>query len=215
MEDDVKAYLKAHPEFFERNAHLLTELYLPSPHGDGAISLAQRQQLAQRDKIRVLESRFTELILNAEENDKTSEKIHALTIGLLSAADFAALNQHISQFLSSQFDLPNSQLKLWLGVSQLNEETSPIFVDADDSLKNWSKDLSQPYCGALPTMDIAHWFNETPASLAIIPLRHQSETFGLLVLPSDHKARFYAGMGTLFLNRIGELVSASLTRYLK
>ena len=215
MEDDVKAYLKAHPEFFERNASLLTELYLPSPHGEGAISLAQRQQLAQRDKIRVLESRFTELILNAEENDKTSEKIHALTIGLLNAADFSALNQHVTSYLSAQFDLPNSQLKLWSGVSQLNDETSPIFVDADEGLKNWSQDLSQPYCGALPTMDIAHWFKETPASLAVIPLRHNAQTVGVLALPSDHKARFYAGMGTLFLSRIGELVSASLTRYLK
>ena len=215
MEDDVKAYLKAHPEFFERNASLLTELYLPSPHGEGAISLAQRQQLAQRDKIRVLESRFTELILNAEENDKTSEKIHALTIGLLNAADFAALNQHVTAYLSAQFDLPNSQLKLWSGVSQLNDETSPIFVDADEGLKHWSQDLSQPYCGALPSMDIAHWFKETPASLAVIPLRHNAQTVGVLALPSDHKARFYAGMGTLFLSRIGELVSASLTRYLK
>lgn len=215
MEDDVKAYLKAHPEFFEKHAHLLTELYLPSPHGDGAISLAQRQQLAQRDKIRVLESRFTELILNAEENDKTSEKMHALTLGLLRASSFESLNQQVIQFLESQFYLPNCQLKLWSGVSQLSDEPKRVFVEAEDALINWVKDLSQPYCGAMPTMDIAHWFVETPASLAIIPLRKRTQSFGVLVLPSQNQTRFYAGMGTLFLSRIGELVSAALTPYLK
>jgi uncharacterized protein len=36
----------------------------------------------------------------------------------------------------------------------------------------------------------------------------------LLVLPSNNNRRYYAGMGTLFLNRIGELVSASLLRFI-
>ncbi len=212
MEDDIKAYLKANPEFFEKNAHLLTELHLPSPHGEGTISLAQRQQLAQRDKIRVLESKFTELILNAEENAVTSEKIHRLSIGLLGAPSFDALNKHLGEFLRDNFDLPNSQLKIWSNSSLLADRIS-AFVVVEDALKNWSRDLPQPYCGSMPTMDIAGWFNEPPASLAIIPLRGK-DTFGLLLLPSHDKRRFYAGMGTLFLSRMGELVSASLLRYI-
>jgi uncharacterized protein len=213
MEEDIKTYLKAHPEFFEKNAHLLTELYLPNPHGEGAISLAQRQQLAQRDKIRVLESKFTELILNAEENDKTSEKIHRLTIGLLGAPTFEALNQHLTVFLREQFDLPDAQLKIWSN-SALLADTISAFIVADDNLKNWAKDLSHPYCGTMPTtIDIQNWFSETPASIAIVPLRGET-TFGLLLLPSANSKRYYAGMGTLFLSRIGELVSASLLRFI-
>jgi uncharacterized protein len=212
MEEEIKAYLKSHPEFFEKHAHLLTEIYLPSPHGSGTISLAERQQLAQRDKIRVLESKFTELILNAEENDKTSEKIHRLTIGLLSAPNFEALNKHLNEFLQEQFDLPDAQLKIWSNSALLADKIS-AFIVADDALKNWAKDLTQPYCGAMPTVDINNWFTETPASIAIVPLRNK-ETFGLLVLPSNNNRRYYAGMGTLFLNRIGELVSASLLRFI-
>ncbi|OZA05235.1 MAG: hypothetical protein B7X95_07165, partial [Methylophilaceae bacterium 17-44-8] len=119
MENEIKAYLKAHPEFFEHNAHLLTEVFLPSPHGEGTISLAQRQQLAQRDKIRVLESKFTELILNAEENEATAEKVHRLTIGLLGAPNFEQLNAHLSAYLRDYFELPDSQLKLWSSSSLL------------------------------------------------------------------------------------------------
>jgi uncharacterized protein len=212
MEDQIKTYLKSHPEFFEKNASLLTELYLPSPHGSGTISLAERQQLAQRDKIRVLESRFTELILNAEENDKTSEKIHRLTMGLLSAPNFETLNKHLTEFLREQFDLPDAQLKIWSNSALLADKIS-AFIVADDVLKNWAKDLTQPYCGVMPTVDINHWFSETPASIAVVPLRGQ-DTFGLLVLPSANNRRYYSGMGTLFLSRIGELVSASLLRFI-
>lgn len=210
-ESDIKHYLKSHPDFFERNAHLLTELFLPSPHGKGTISLAERQQIAQRDKIRVLESKFTELILTAEENEQTANKVHELTLGLLFAKNVDSLHQHLVEFLASQFQLPQAQLKLW---SNSSHAAGGVFIDAEDSLKNWAKDLSQPYCGTLPTMDIAGWFSDTPASLAVIPMRYQDVTFGLLAIPSEQRSRFYAGMGTLFLNRIGELVSASLAKHI-
>jgi uncharacterized protein len=65
----------------------------------------------------------------------------------------------------------------------------------------------------MPTVEINHWFSETPASIAIVPLRGK-ETFGVLVLPSANDRRYYSGMGTLFLSRIGELVSASLLRFI-
>lgn len=210
-ENDIKHYLKAHPDFFERHAHLLAELFLPSPHGKGTISLAERQQIAQRDKIRVLESRFTELILTAEENEATARKVHELTLGLLYAKDVEALHTHLVEFLAAHFQLPNAQLKLWANESHVADH---LFIDAEESLKNWAKDLSQPYCGTLPTMDIAGWFTDTPASLAVIPMRYQDVTFGLMAIPSEQRSRFYAGMGTLFLNQIGELVSASLARYI-
>lgn len=211
QENDIKQYLKSHPDFFERNAHLLAELFLPSPHGKGTISLAERQQIAQRDKIRVLESKFTQLILTAEENETTANKVHEMTLGLLSAKDVVELHRHLVEFLASQFQLPNAQLKLW---SNDVHPADAIFMVAEDSLKNWAKDLSQPYCGTLPTMDIAGWFSETPASLAVIAMRYQDVTFGLLAIPSEQRSRFYAGMGTLFLSRIGELVSAALAKHI-
>lgn len=213
MEDQVISYLKSNPDFFEKNAQLLTELYLPSPHGRGAISLAERQQIAQRDKIRVLESRFTELILNAEENNQTSEKIHRLTLGLLSAQNFEMLNQHIVTSLNQDFQLPDGQLRIWSHSPMLAEKFS-AFVVVDDAVRNWAKDLTHPYCGGMPSIEINPWFSSTPASIAIVPLRNEQMTFGMLLLPSDNNRRFYPGMGTLFLSRIGELISASLLRYL-
>ncbi|MES2547095.1 MAG: DUF484 family protein, partial [Pseudomonadota bacterium] len=77
---EIKTYLKNHPEFFEENAALLADIHLPSPHGSGTISLAERQQLAQRDKIAALESRFAELVLHAQQNDSTANKLHVFNL---------------------------------------------------------------------------------------------------------------------------------------
>lgn len=215
MEQDVIDFLKSNPTFFERHADLLTELYLPNPHGEGAISLAQRQQMAQRDKIRVLESKFTELVINAEENEKTAQKVHHLTLELLAAQNFETLDSQLNQRLSEEFDLPNSQLKVWSSSEWLVDHVE-TFTKENEAIMHWAQNLSQPYCGKMPPVDMSEWFDSAPASIAIVPLKDQADhTFGLMLFPSQDEHHFYSGMGTLFLNRIGELVSALLLRYIK
>ena len=53
-------------------------------------------------------------------------------------------------------------------------------------------------------------------SLALVPLRSAAgqEAFGMLVLASPDPTRYTADMGTEFLQRIGELASAALSRLL-
>ena len=103
--EQVKAYLQTHPEFFEQHAKLLAEITLPSPHGSGVISLAERQQLAQRDKIRVLESLMEQMISNAEENEATSAKVHQFCLSLLNQQSFSALQKMISETLQANFNV--------------------------------------------------------------------------------------------------------------
>ena len=52
------------------------------------------------------------------------------------------------------------------------------------------------------------------ASISLVPLRVEAgaPAFGLLVLASPDAQRFTTDMGTEFLERIGELVSAALSR---
>jgi len=42
-----------------------------------------------------------------------------------------------------------------------------------------------------------------------------AESIGFLALASENEQRFYADMGTDYLTKIGEIVSAALSRYLK
>ncbi|MDR2688736.1 MAG: DUF484 family protein, partial [Azoarcus sp.] len=82
--ENIAHYLREHPDFLVEHDELFTELTVPHPkHGGQAISLAERQLYALRDKIRQLELKLGELILFGEENDEISEKVHHLSITLL------------------------------------------------------------------------------------------------------------------------------------
>ena len=52
-------------------------------------------------------------------------------------------------------------------------------------------------------------------SQALIALRRGGGTVGMLAIGSEDAQRFYAGMGTLYLERLGELASAALARVLR
>lgn len=209
-------YLRTQPHFFERNAHLLTEIHLPSPHGSGTISLAERQQLAQRDKIRILEAKLSELIQFGEENDVISDKVHRLTLGILAARSFDALVQMVSHNLREDFQVPHVAIRLWAKPQNEEDSAGCEFGDVDEALAAWAQGLSAPYCGHTPAMGIESWFGETNAplkSFALIPLRGEN-VFGLLAMASEDAQRFYPEMGTLYLKRIGELLSVALLRYI-
>jgi uncharacterized protein YigA (DUF484 family) len=64
--------------------------------------------------------------------------------------------------------------------------------------------------------ETAEWFGEAAGLLkshAYITLR-TDRLFGLLALASEDPQRFYPEMGTLYLKRLGELISTSLVRFL-
>ena len=213
QEDDIKTYLKNNPYFFEENAHLLAEIHLPSPHGSGTISLAERQQLAQRDKINALEERFAELVLNAKENDAIANKIHAFNIRLHKAASFDAIEQLISDHLPEYFDLTDTCLRVWASPLQASMSANLVFSPLPDETKTWITELKQSYCGTPPEIVTEDWFIDPAESVTIIPLRGE-QTIGVLALASDDKNRFFAEMGTDFLAKVGEIISAALSRHI-
>ena len=84
--NDVARYLRDNPDFLAQHHELFTQLTVPHPqHGGQAISLAERQLHALRDKIRLLEQKLAELIRFGEENDDVSAKVHRLAAALAAA----------------------------------------------------------------------------------------------------------------------------------
>jgi uncharacterized protein len=211
--DDIKNYLKNNPEFFEQNAGFLADIHLPSPHGGGTISLAERQQLAQRDKINALEERFAELVLNAQENDTIANKIHAFNLELHSAKNFDEIEQLISALLPEHFNLSDTCLRLWAEPRDTTTSANLVFSSVGDDAKTWVEALKTPYCGTPPAIVADDWFIDPAASVAIVPLQ-LAHKIGFLALASDDENRFFGEMGTDFLSKIGEILSAALSRYL-
>lgn len=207
----IADYLTRHPNFFNDFPTLLAEIKVPHPHGTHAISMSERQLLSMRDKMRMLENKLAELIQFGEENDGISEKLHALTLALLSARTPADVVATLDTHLREGFAVPHYALRVWtLPEDEALDITRPVTAIARDMIEA----MKQPACGPLAVDEASGWFGEMSPHLrafACIPLRHGA-TVGLLVLASEEATRFYAGMGTLYLERLGQLVAAALQR---
>jgi uncharacterized protein YigA (DUF484 family) len=213
-EDDIADYLANTPDFFERHAGVLATVQLTSPHGNRAVSLQERQAEMLREKIKGLELRVMDMMRFGQENTGIADKLHDWTRSLLLARDPGALPALVTREITERFQVPQVAVRLW-DVADVHAE-APFTLGVSDDVKAFSSSLTLPYCGANPGLEAAQWLDDTPsaASLALIPLRSAGDTaaFGLLVLASDDAARFAADMGTSFLERIGELASAALSR---
>ena len=207
--EDVKQYLQAHPEFFEQHPQLLETIQVPHPYGGRAIPLSERQLLALREKSKVLESKLTELIQFAEDNDGISEKVHRLATALVGARDFPALTQSLYLHLREDFAVPHASLRVW------GKAVPADFSEAGAVTELQRRDaetMGDPRCGAAESSPFVDWFGEAAVqvrSVALIPLGN-SPVFGLLALGSEEAERFYAEMGTVYLRRIGELCAAGV-----
>ncbi|HUW50208.1 MAG TPA: DUF484 family protein [Sulfuricella sp.] len=212
--EDVARYVQEHPEFFEQHSALLAEVFIPHPHGGRAISIAERQQLALRDKNRLLETKLRELIQFGEENDAISEKMHRLALSLLGAKDLDSAMSTAYFNLREDFDVPHVAIRIWAGTEL---PARPEFIGATIDMCAFADELSTPKCGPQLLEEAPSWFGEAGPNLrsfAYVALRSE-QSFGLLAMASEDAQRFYPEMGTLYLKRLGELVSAALLRYLK
>ncbi len=210
--EEVVQYLVDHPDFFNDFTDVLVDLQIPHPQQENVISLHERQAIALRDKNQVLQDKLLELISFGEENDAIGEKMHRLTIALLTAYDFEDLLTGLSYSLREDFDVPSFVLRLW-GFNSDNNEYAE-FSDTNEDIRAIASSLTQPYCGNHVADGIKELFLEEVEhlqSFAMIPI-NTTHLVGLLVLGSPESERFYADMGTLHLKRLGDLIGASIAR---
>ena len=211
--EEVAQYLKQHPQFFDEYADMLADIYVPHPHGGRAIPISERQIVTLRDKNHILQDKLRELVKFGEENDAISEKMHRLAVMFLT---FTHLNDFLNELNSSlrdNFSVPHVALRLW-NINCDSLEMSK-FISTNTETHTITNSLLHPYCGPQLTDEIKSWFGESSThlrSFSMIPLRTK-QTIGLLVLASEEPQRFYPEMGTLYLQRLGDLISTAISRY--
>ncbi|HQO54401.1 MAG TPA: DUF484 family protein [Ottowia sp.] len=213
-EEDIAQFLIHTPDFFERHAGLLSAVQLTSPHGGRAVSLQERQAEMLREKIKLLEQRLMEMMRHGNENMLIADKLLRWSRQMFLVARPADLPAVLVSELRSQFSVPQAAMKLWDLAEVYAGE--PFAQGASDDVKSLARSLTAPYCGVNAGFDAVQWLDDpdAAASVALIPLTAgpASAAFGLLVLASPDSQRYQAGMATDFLERIGELASAALSR---
>jgi uncharacterized protein len=210
--NEIASYLKSHPEFFEHYAELLLQIHVPNPHDGRAISITERQMGVLRDKVKQLEAKLGELIAFGEENDLISTKVHRLGVALQGSTDLAGAMRALYSHLGGDFAVPHVAVRLWGEAAGDAAE----FQSVPDAVKLLAGAMTQPYCGPAAGQEAVAWLGESAdhiRSVALIPLRGQGDAcFGVLLLASEEQHRFYPEMGTIYLERIGDMAAAALLR---
>ena len=212
--EQVAEFLRAHPDFFEQHVDVLLNINVAHPHGGRTVSIPERQLIATREKVKLLETKLAELIHFGEENDALSEKIHGLSLRLI---DCTTLDQSIDTVyldLLDNFQVPHVAVRFW--DVAVPDAASPEFQAVGAELSRFVDAMKEPYCGSHPVYETNHWFGEHAPHLksyALVPLR-AGQTFGLLLMASENAERFYADMGTVFLTQIGDVLAHCLARRL-
>jgi uncharacterized protein YigA (DUF484 family) len=159
-----------------------------------------------------LEGKLRELVQFGEENDSISERVHRVTLALLAASDLPFLLDALYSNLREDFAVPVVALRLWIETSAQDRIE---FADVNQETRVFADSINDPYFSERPILDTGAWVGDDHAelrSLAYVPLR-LARTVGLLVLGSTDSQRFCADKGTLYLTRLGEVVSTALKRY--
>lgn len=212
-EETVAAWLREHPDFFQRHEDLLASLRLPHARG-GVVSLVERQVEVLRGKQHTAESRLAELVTIARANEQLAAKVHQFGRRLMSAPTRREVLARIESSLREAFDAGQIVLLLFSADAASAAMRHVRYVDAqDEALAGFETLLgsNKPRCGQIRDSQLEYLFGSDAGeigSVALVPLSGQ----GLLVLGSHDRARFHPGMGTEFLTTMGELVSDALSR---
>lgn len=214
--DEVLEYLKSYPEFFEEQAEFFHQVEIAHPYSGRTISLAERQMINLREKNRLLEHRLGELLGVGEQNDALGARMHQLTVALVGANRLDQMVAIVLKSLAEDFAVPQARVRLWGdGAANLGHEScTPVSAELIKEISG----MKHPFTGSTRTGEVTAWFGgngEEMASMALVPLRFDGQTLGLLAMASDEADRFVAGMGTLYIERLGDVIAAALARVLR
>ena len=230
-EKTIAEYLRDHPEFFVSHTGLLADLHVPHDT-DGAVSLIERQVSVLREQHQETKRQLHALVQVARDNDRLNEQMQRLTLALLEAPDLASTLQVLNDSLLNDFHADAVVVGLFMDEPRLSalahgglpavrglcleDEASAPFATVINGGK--------PLCGHLRQKQISYLFGELEedkiASAVVAALNArgsdtlQPQCLGLLGIGSRDAKRYHAGMGTLFLSYLGDLIGRAVGRHL-
>jgi uncharacterized protein YigA (DUF484 family) len=230
-EQTIADYLREHPEFFSAHSGLLADLQIPH-HTDGAVSLIERQVSVLREQHLEAKRQLHALVQVARDNDRLNEQMQRLTLSLLEARDLSSTLQMLNDSLANDFRADALVMGLFMSEAQLaalgNCDLTAVrpLSAGDEGSAAFAAVINggKPLCGHLRNSQISYLFGEIAedniASAVVVALNARSadnlqpSCLGLLGIGSRDANRYHAGMGTLFLSYLGDLIGRAVGRYL-
>jgi integrase/recombinase XerC len=135
---------------------------------------------------------------------------------LLMTSNARDLPHTIADHIQHSFLVPQVAIKVW-GVSEAFQ-IEPFAQSVIDPIKDFAASLTTPYVGMNQDFDAVQWLPDPAAaqSVAFIALRAtrpedtpqtaaEQPVIGLLVLASPDPQRYFEGMGTTLIERMGDM----------
>ena len=190
--EDVAAYLKQNPTFFNEYGEMLADLDL-----ENGAPFHQRQIEILRKRNDQEKERYEMVVESARNNQALERSVHEFACNLLTGKNADA--ESIVKQLVSGFDVDGARICLQ-GHGDLEAESLELLIQR---VRHGSSVCDDRVSSAL----LISLFGEDSGirSCAFVPLSK-----GVLVMGARDADRFVPGMGPIYLDRIGELVSASL-----
>jgi uncharacterized protein YigA (DUF484 family) len=211
-DDDIRDFLLANPEYFQRNPDLLSLLQIPHASG-GAVSLVERQVSVLRERNVDLRHRLRDLGSTARDNDQLFAATRDLVLALLDAGDIRALNEALLRVLRDSFDAEYAALLLF---DEGAARDACRHVAEAELRKRLSALLGSKRagCGALRGEEFGLLFggSRIVGSAAVALVEAGGTTRGALAIGSADTGRYDSGMGTLFLEFAAEVLGRRLAQ---
>jgi uncharacterized protein YigA (DUF484 family) len=214
LKEVVASYLRKNPEFLDEYPDILESLELSHQAGS-AISLIERQvdqlRASNDDKNRQL----ARLVQVAAENETLMSRLHQLTLELMTIGSGQDFFTHLGNSLLNDFNADILQICLFDQELAAGAGEDVMCIASDDTkLEPFRSHLEkgQTVCGRLSESKLEFLFGSKARwvqSTALIPLGEKGID-GMMAIGSSDPARFYPGMGTLFLDLLANVISTAL-----
>jgi uncharacterized protein YigA (DUF484 family) len=214
LKEVVASYLQKNPDFLDDHPDILEILEVNHQSGT-AVSLIERQVESLRSSNEEMKKQLSRLVQVASENEELMSRLHHLTLELMSINSRLEFFTHLGNSLLNDFNADILQIFL------LDKDTASaagddvIGIQSDDpGFEQFKSQLEkgETICGRLAQSKLEFLFGSKARwvqSTALTPLGDLG-CDGMMAIGSSDPARFYPGMGTLFLDLLANVISTSL-----
>jgi uncharacterized protein YigA (DUF484 family) len=214
LKEVVASYLRKNPEFLDENPDILEVLELNHRSGT-AVSLIERQVDSLRASNEDMQKQLNRLMQVAAENEQLMTRLHHLTLELMTINSRQEFFTHLGNSLLNDFNADILQIFLVDGEIAAEAGDDVVGIQPDDpGLEQFEAQLNKgdTVCGRLAQSKLEFLFGSKARwvqSTALTPLG-ENGCVGMMAIGSADPARFYPGMGTLFLELLADVISTSL-----
>ena len=225
--DDVREFLKTHPDFLKNNLDVVAELTPPERDlGNGIIDFQHYMVKNLQKDSKALKSRYDVLIDFCRDNMSVQAQVHHAVLRLIRTRSLEQLLEVLTLDLVSLFDVDVVRMAM---ESETRFETSYgeqnysgiVFIESgvvDDALGEKKNVLLVEDCTVIRPPGFDQVFADCEAMIASCAmLRLELDTVDrnvILAFGVRHKDRFHPGQGIELLHFLAQIVAHQLDMYL-